>query len=83
MKNGNRKKTVDLTYYHCQIHFPGEDDFLGKYIYEIYLDDLLIIEAYEASTVDNWIRIKTYTELGIQPSAKKEGIVKIIKNYQY
>lgn len=74
---------MKLFYYHCHTHFPGEDDHYGKYIYEIYLDDVLISEVYEASVEENWIRIKVYTDTDMFPSSKKEGLVKIIKNYDY
>jgi len=43
----------------------------------------LISEVYEASVSENWIRLKVYTDTDMFPSSKKEGLVKIIKNYDY
>lgn len=72
-----------LTYYYCYRHFPGED-FKGKYIYEIYLDDELLEHVYDANSVEGWVRVKVFDEYGdVTPSAKKEGNIKIIKNYTW
>lgn len=72
-----------ITYYNCYRHYPGEDR-RGKYIFEIYLDDEFVDNVYEAHAIEGWIRLKTYNEDGIiTPSSKKEGIIKIVKNYEY
>ena len=74
---------INLAYYYCYKHFPGED-FHGKYIYEIYFNDELLEHVYDANSVESWVRIKVFDENGdVIPSAKKEGNVKIIKNYTW
>ena len=74
---------MNMNYYNCYRHYPGEDN-KGKYIFEIYLDDEFVDNVYEAHAIEGWIRLKTYNEDGIiTPSSKKEGIIKIVKNYEY
>ncbi|NBP57114.1 hypothetical protein EBU71_11395 [bacterium] len=80
------KKKINSTklhYYHCYIHYPGEDN-RGKYIFEIYLNDDLISNVLDADIDEGWIRKKIFDEYGnLMPSHKLSGVVKIIKNYNY
>ena len=72
-----------ITYYNCYRHYPGEDK-KGKYIFEIYLDDEFVDNVYDANVIEGWIRIKMFDSYGnVSPSSKKEGNIKIVKNYEY
>ena len=72
-----------IRYYFCYRHYPGEDN-IGKYIYEIYLDDELVDNVYDANSYEGWVRIKIFgSDDTVFPSGKKEGRVKIIKNYNW
>ena len=74
---------MNINYYNCYKHFPGEDR-KGKYIFEIYLNDELINYVYDADVVEGWIRIKLFdNDDKPYPSSKRKGIVKIVKNYNY
>jgi hypothetical protein len=74
---------MKILYYNCYKHFPGEDR-KGKYIFEIYLNDELINYVYDADVVEGWIRIKLFdNDDNPYPSSKRNGIVKIVKNYKY
>lgn len=74
---------MNINYYNCYKHYPGEDR-KGKYIFEIYLNNELVDHVYDANVIDGWIRIKVFDPTGmIMPSSKREGIVKIVKNYSY
>lgn len=72
-----------ITYYNCYRHYPGEDK-RGKYIFEIYLDDEFVDNVYDAHAIEGWIRIKIFDSYGnVSASSKKEGNIKIVKNYEY
>ncbi len=74
---------MNLNYYNCYRHYPGEDN-RGKYIFEIYLDDELVDNILDANAIEGWIRVKVFDIYGnISSSSKKEGNVKIVKNYGY
>lgn len=74
---------MNLNYYNCYRHYPGEDN-RGKYIFEIYLDDELTDNVLDADAIEGWIRVKVFDRNGnISPSSKKEGNIKIVKNYEY
>ncbi len=70
----------NIRYYHCYKHYPGED-LHGKYLYEIYLNDELVKNVFDADSFEGWVRIKIFEKDFIKPSSKKKGIVKINKNY--
>ena len=74
---------MNLNYYNCYRHYPGEDN-RGKYIFEIYLNDELIENVYDANMVEDWVRLKVFDLDGnVKASSKHEGIVRIHKNYDY
>ena len=79
----SRQLHANLVYYNCYRHYPGEDH-RGKYIYEIYLDNELLEDVFEAHSVDGWVRTKVFDADGtVTPSSRKEGLVKIVKNYTW
>ena len=74
---------MNMNYYNCYRHYPGED-IRGKYIFEIYLDDEFVDNVYDANAIEGWIRIKIFDNYGnVSASSKKEGNIKIVKNYEY
>ena len=74
---------MNMNYYNCYRHYPGEDN-KGKYIFEIYLDDEFVDNVYDANAIEGWIRIKIFDSYGnVSASSKKEGNIKIVKNYEY
>ena len=74
---------MNMAYYNCYRHYPGEDK-RGKYIFEIYMDNEYVDNVYDANAIEGWIRIKIYDSYGnVIPSSKKEGNIKIVKNYEY
>ena len=74
---------MKMRYYNCYRHYPGEDH-RGKYIFEIYLDDEFVDNVYDANAIEGWIRIKIFDSYGnVSASSKKEGNIKIVKNYEY
>lgn len=74
---------MSISYYNCYRHYPGEDR-RGKYIFEIYLDNEFVDDVYDADAIEGWIRIKIFDSYGnVNASSKKEGNIKIVKNYEY